>query len=170
MVDQARMNVQTTRMPAIVIRGLPNSGKTTLANEVVIQLRDQGHSVFHINADAVRSSLNSDLGFDPNSRCENARRIGALTLLALDNGLIPVVDFIMPTLETLNSFRMGIQNRQFALWRINRESCFKSRFADTQAMYANTFGIDLTFPLEQVASVAHRIIVESPNSAFRNTF
>lgn len=168
--DQAISKRMVAPYPAIVIRGLPSAGKTTLANRIVEVLRNRGISTAHLNADAVRSSLNSDLGFDPNSRCENARRLGSVSLLVLDNGIVPVIDFIMPTAETLNSFRQGIQNRPFALWRVNRESSFKSRFADTEAMYANTFGVDLTYSISELDEVAQQVIDQSPSLIHGSSF
>ena len=158
---QAKANTIQAPMPAIVIRGLPNSGKTTLANRVVEMLRARGTTVLHLNADAIRATLNSDLGFDPQSRYENARRIGSVVKLVLDNGIVPVVDFVMPTIETLNSFRLGIQGGPFVLWRLNREAGFQSRFADTTAMYANTFGTDLNFALPKLDEAASFVIANS---------
>jgi GTPase SAR1 family protein len=156
--EQAVMARLTTSYPAIVIRGLPNSGKTTIAKEIVSILRDRAKPTIHLNADSIRASLNSDLGFDPQSRVENARRIGAMALIAIDNGIIPVVDFVMPTIETLNSFRIGIQGRPYALWAVQRESDFRSRYADTQAMFQSGFGYPVSFKLHQQRSAADEII------------
>lgn len=164
------MQRQPAIYPAIVIRGLPNSGKTTLANEVVNLLRARhSASVIHLNADAIRASLNSDLGFDPQSRYENARRIGAMALLALDNGITPVIDFVMPTLETLNSFRIGIQNRPHALWCVQRESDFRSRFADTQAMFQYTFGYPIHFKMDDIKKAAEDLVYSSPELAAKQS-
>jgi adenylylsulfate kinase-like enzyme len=164
---QAMMQRQVAVYPPIVIRGLPNSGKTTLANVVVQTLRARRIQTIHLNADAIRASLNSDLGFDPNSRSENARRIGAMALLSLDNGITPVIDFVMPTLETLNSFRIGIQNRPYALWCVQRESDFRSRFADTQAMFQNTFGYPVCFKMADLQGAADNIIQGTSELAAR---
>lgn len=164
---QAVMQRQVAVYPAMVIRGLPNSGKTTLANVVVQTLRARNIRTIHLNADAIRASLNSDLGFDPHSRSENARRIGAMALLAIDNGITPVIDFVMPTLETLNSFRIGIQSRPHALWCVQRESDFRSRFADTQAMFQHTFGYPIYFKMADLQKAADNIIQGTSELAAR---
>lgn len=158
MSEQAEQQKLSNPIRCIVIRGLPNSGKTTLANKIVDKLRAGGYPVFHINADTVRSSLNSDLGFDPHSRVENARRIGAVAFLAQVNGMIPVVDFVMPTEETRNSFRMGFQGNPFSLLCVNREPGFKSRFADTVKMFEGPLGANLSYSLSQIDNVVAQIV------------
>lgn len=124
-----------TLPPAIVIRGLPGIGKTTLANEVAAQLKDEGFPTFHVNADAVRESVNKGLGFTLEDRIENARRIGALVWLAQTNGYIPVVDFVMPNKATFDAFWSGVSNSRFLLFSLRPSAEFKSRFPDTVKMY-----------------------------------
>ncbi len=152
----------TPEYKCIVIRGLPGAGKTTLANRVAEQLRGMCHPVLHLSADFVRASLNSDLGFDPSSRIENARRLGAVALIAVNSGIVPVIDFIMPSLEAGQAFNMGFQGNRYSLWQVVRESAFKSRFSDTDAIYQReVFGEPLTYKLEDLDEVATRVIVES---------
>jgi len=137
---QERMHVTTTVMaPAIVIRGLPGVGKTTLANEIVRQLRRGSCSIvypaFHINADVVRARLNSDLGFSPAARVENARRIGAVAAMARINVCAPVIDFVMPTGETLDAFTDGFGGKEFSVFTLNGPADFETRFADTGKLF-----------------------------------
>lgn len=159
--EQAKQTVVHPAMPCIVIRGLPNSGKTTLANQVVKMLRADKHQVFHINADVMRASLNSDLGFDIASRVENARRMGAVALIAATNGMIPVIDFVMPTEETLEAFRKGFNGGIFSLWCIKRERGFMSRFADTQNIFDGVMGKELSYKLNQLEETAWHVIEET---------
>lgn len=121
---------------ALVIRGLPGIGKTTLANEVVRQL-EAHHAIkpFHINADAVRESVNKGLGFTLADRVENARRIGSLVWLAQSNGYLPVVDFVMPNKQTFDAFWAGVSSSQFVLFSMRPSADFKSRFPDTLKIY-----------------------------------
>ena len=160
--DQTRQKELLPPTQAIVVRGLPGTGKTTLTNRIAELLRFDGHKVMHINADAVRASLNSDLGFDEASRVENARRLGCVALLARMNGLIPVVDFVMPTLETNTAFKTGFQSNRFTLWRVKRGPDFKCRFSDTDQMFQNSlFGIDLHYTLPDVDRIAREVIEAS---------
>ena len=83
----------------IQIIGLPGSGKTFLAEAL-----SQRINAIHLNADTVRSDLNKDLGFGPEARIEQARRMGALARLINNQGWNVVVDFICPTEETRTAF------------------------------------------------------------------
>ena len=83
----------------IQIIGLPGSGKTFLAEAL-----SQRINAIHLNADAVRADLNKDLGFGPEARIEQARRMGALARLINSQGWNVVVDFICPTDETREAF------------------------------------------------------------------
>lgn len=83
----------------IQIIGLPGSGKTTLAKRIA-----QRTNATHLNADEVRSTINSDLGFSMNDRSENARRLGEMARLLSRQDNLVVVDFVCPTEETRSAF------------------------------------------------------------------
>ena len=115
----------------IQIIGLPGSGKTVLATA----LSDRINAI-HFNADVVRSDLNSDLGFTPEARVEQARRMGALARLTSNQGYITVVDFVCPTKETRKAF--GIPD--ILIW-VNRIE--EGRFEDTNKMWQDPANADL---------------------------
>lgn len=83
----------------IQIIGLPGSGKTTLAKELVEHL-----GAIHLNADEVRDFVNYDLGFSHEDRIEHSRRLGGMARLFQEQGFDVVVDFVCPTLETRKAF------------------------------------------------------------------
>jgi adenylylsulfate kinase len=83
----------------VQIIGLAGSGKTTLA----LALKERVNGI-HLNADEVRADLNRDLDFSPESRIEQARRMGALARLLDKQGHTVIVDFICPTNETRKAF------------------------------------------------------------------
>ena len=79
--------------------GLPSSGKSTLAHEVERLLFDRGCNCYVLDGDNVRHRLNSDLGFSPDDRKENIRRIGEVANLFADAGVIVLAAFISPYIE-----------------------------------------------------------------------
>jgi adenylylsulfate kinase len=78
----------------IQIIGLPGSGKTALANGLKEKI-----PVIHLNADEVRATINSDLGFSNDDRVEQARRLGEMARLLERQGHNIIVDFVCPTEE-----------------------------------------------------------------------
>ncbi len=76
--------------------GLSGSGKSTLAREVEQQLFKHGHLVCVLDGDNIRHGLNKNLGFSPEDREENIRRIGEVAHLFADAGVITLTAFISP--------------------------------------------------------------------------
>jgi len=79
--------------------GLPSSGKSTLANAVERLLFERGCHSYLLDGDNVRHGLNKNLGFSPEDRKENIRRIGEVAKLFCDAGLIAMTAFISPYRE-----------------------------------------------------------------------
>ena len=88
--------------------GLSGSGKSTLANEVEKALHERGKLCYVLDGDNVRHGFNSDLGFSPEDREENIRRIGEVTKLFYDAGLFVLVCFISPYKKDRNKVRKMI--------------------------------------------------------------
>ncbi|MCC5935815.1 MAG: adenylyl-sulfate kinase [Lunatimonas sp.] len=76
--------------------GLSGSGKSTLANGVEFALHQQGFHTYLLDGDNIRTGLNKDLTFSDSDRVENIRRIGEVSRLMLDAGLIVLSAFISP--------------------------------------------------------------------------
>ena len=76
--------------------GLSASGKSTIANIVEQKLFKMNCNTYLLDGDNVRHGLNNDLGFDEISRVENIRRIGEVSKLFLDAGIITLTAFISP--------------------------------------------------------------------------
>ena len=83
---------------AVVIwfTGLSASGKSTLAQAVEVALFERGCRSFVLDGDNVRHGLNKDLGFSPEDREENIRRIGEVAALFTQAGTIAMTAFISP--------------------------------------------------------------------------
>ena len=76
--------------------GLSGSGKSTIANEVAFKLHSMGRLSYVLDGDNIRHGLNKDLGFSPEDRKENIRRISEVANLFADAGLITMTAFISP--------------------------------------------------------------------------
>jgi adenylylsulfate kinase len=76
--------------------GLSASGKSTLAVALEQKLHERHCQTYILDGDNIRHGLNKDLGFSPQDRNENIRRIGEVAHLLRDAGLINMVAFISP--------------------------------------------------------------------------
>jgi adenylylsulfate kinase len=79
--------------------GLSGAGKSTLANAVEAKLHEIGCRSFVFDGDNVRHGLCADLGFSEDDRKENIRRIGEMTKLFMEAGVIAMTAFISPFRE-----------------------------------------------------------------------
>ena len=93
--------------------GLSASGKSTIANIVEQKLYDLNHNTYLLDGDNVRHGLNNDLGFDEKSRIENIRRIGEVSKLFNDAGLIVLTAFISPFISDRKLVRDLFEKGQF---------------------------------------------------------
>jgi adenylyl-sulfate kinase len=78
------------------LTGLSGSGKSTIAGELERRLLALDRPVWVLDGDKVREGLCSDLGFSPEHRKENIRRVAEVARLFADAGLICIVAFISP--------------------------------------------------------------------------
>jgi len=119
----------------IQIIGLPGSGKTELAKALKERI-----NAIHLNADEVRATVNSDLGFSPEDRIEQARRMGEIARLISKQGVAPVVvDFVCPTDLT----RAAFGKPDILVWVDRIES---GRFEDTNKMWEDPDYCDIRIP------------------------
>ncbi|MBB4286871.1 sulfate adenylyltransferase subunit CysN [Roseospira goensis] len=96
-VDKAARAHQKHQKPGVLwFTGLSGAGKSTVANLVEKRLMALGHHSYLLDGDNVRHGLNRDLGFTPEDRVENIRRVAEVSRLFVDAGLIVLVSFISP--------------------------------------------------------------------------
>jgi bifunctional enzyme CysN/CysC len=76
--------------------GLSGSGKSTLAMALEARLFAAGYQVFVLDGDNVRQGLTSNLGFSPDDRAENIRRVGEVAALFRQAGVVVISSFISP--------------------------------------------------------------------------
>ena len=95
-VQKDREQLLNQKGCVIWFTGLSGSGKSTLALEVESQLYQRGHLTYVLDGDNIRHGLNKNLGFSPEDREENIRRIGEVAKLFADAGVIAMTAFISP--------------------------------------------------------------------------
>jgi bifunctional enzyme CysN/CysC len=96
-VTKATRAAAKNQKPAVLwFTGLSGAGKSTIANLVEKKLLSLGHHTYLLDGDNVRHGLNKDLGFTPEDRVENIRRVAEVSKLMVDAGLITLVSFISP--------------------------------------------------------------------------
>src|SRR5688572_31663847 len=78
------------------LTGLSGSGKSTIAVDLEKRLCERGVRAYILDGDNVRHGLNKNLGFSPEDRTENIRRIGEVAKLFTDAGVINITAFISP--------------------------------------------------------------------------
>lgn len=96
-VDNARRAARNRHQPGVLwFTGLSGAGKSTLAMALEHRLFDEGYQVYVLDGDNVRTGLNANLGFSPEDRAENIRRVGEVAALLADAGLVVITAFISP--------------------------------------------------------------------------
>ncbi|HBJ73462.1 MAG TPA: adenylyl-sulfate kinase, partial [Actinobacteria bacterium] len=78
------------------LTGLPGSGKSTIADAAVRKLHALGVHTYVLDGDNVRTGLNKDLGFTPEDRAENVRRVAEVAKLMMDAGVVVLVALVSP--------------------------------------------------------------------------
>ena len=96
--------------------GLSGAGKSTVANIVEKRLAAMGKHTYTLDGDNVRHGLNNDLGFTDADRVENIRRVGEVSKLMVDAGLIVLVSFISPFRAERRIVRQMVGDGEF--WEV----------------------------------------------------
>jgi adenylylsulfate kinase len=84
----------------IWLTGLSGSGKTTLATALERNLFNKGYLIQILDGDNIRTGINNNLGFSPEDRIENIRRIAEIAKLLINSGVICICAFVSPTEDT----------------------------------------------------------------------
>jgi len=102
---QDREHLLKQKGAVVWFTGLSGSGKSTVANELAYKLQQQGKLAYVLDGDNIRHGLNKNLGFSPEDRNENIRRISEVAHLFADAGVIAITAFISPYAEYRNLCR-----------------------------------------------------------------
>ena len=110
---QDRENMLKQKGVVLWFTGLSASGKSTLAYAVEEKLNEEGHLCYVLDGDNVRHGLNKNLGFSPEDREENIRRIGEVANLFAQAGLITMTAFISPYRADRDKARALLKDGEF---------------------------------------------------------
>jgi adenylyl-sulfate kinase len=115
--------------------GLSGSGKSTIANAVEKTLVSEGIHTYTLDGDNVRKGLNNNLGFSPEDRKENIRRIAEVANLMVDSGLVVLAAFVSPYREDRENIRkiLGATNYVEIFVNTPLEECERR---DVKGLYA----------------------------------
>jgi len=169
---QSRAEQKTQQPRLIWLTGLSGSGKSSIANVLEKKLQAMGKHTITLDGDNIRHGLNRDLGFTPQDRVENIRRISEVANLMLDAGLICITSFISPYQSDRDSARSLIPEGEFIEVFIDTplEVCEQR---DTKGLYAkaragdlpNFTGISSPYESPQNPEVHIKTIEMSPEEA-----
>lgn len=109
--DRQRLNGH--RSMVLWFTGLSGSGKTTLAQRVEAALMKRGVLSYLLDGDNIRMGLNRDLGFSAQDREENIRRIGEVSRLFVDAGIVVLTAFISPYRKDRDFVRSLMEKEEF---------------------------------------------------------
>jgi len=108
-----RHNLNGHKSCVIWFTGLSGSGKSTLANRLDAALYDLKVRSYVLDGDNLRHGLNCNLGFSPEDRKENIRRVGETAKLMADAGLIVITAFISPYRSDRDAVRTLLKPGEF---------------------------------------------------------
>jgi adenylylsulfate kinase len=157
--------------------GLSGSGKSTIANELLNQLYKKGFHVYALDGDNIRFGLNKDLSFSTADRTENLRRIGEVSKLLIDAGIITIAAFVSPLIEQRESIKSIVGSENFIEIFVNTpiEECEKR---DVKGLYAKArkgeikdfTGIDAPYEIPLSPNIEINTIELSVEKAVKKIF
>ncbi|WP_194746005.1 adenylyl-sulfate kinase [Staphylococcus chromogenes] len=113
-VTKAERQVRHNHKSAILwFTGLSGSGKSTISVALEKALFERGLNTYRLDGDNVRHGLNNNLGFSPEDRKENIRRIAEVSKLMVDAGLITLTAFISPYKADRDRAREIVEDGEF---------------------------------------------------------
>ena len=119
----------------VFFTGLSGSGKSTLCNALEQRLHEKGIKTYVLDGDNIRLGINKNLGFSPEDRTENIRRIGEISNLFIDAGIVVLAAFVAPYKKDRENIRSLVGAEHFVEVFVNTplEIC---EARDVKGLYA----------------------------------
>ena len=156
----ARADLKLQKPVVLWFTGLSGSGKSTIANLLEKRLFAEGRHTYTLDGDNVRHGLNRDLGFTEDDRVENIRRVGEVSKLMVDAGMIVLVSFISPFISERRMARSLMEDHEFVEVFVDTsfEECARR---DPKGLYAkalrgeikNFTGVDSPYEAPEAAEI-----------------
>jgi len=129
-----RVKLLNQKGATIWLTGLSGSGKSTIAVELEHALIENKHQAYILDGDNIRHGLNKNLGFSPEDRTENIRRIGEVAKLFTEANIITIAAFVSPYREDRDNVRKLLNQGEFIeiYVRCSLEVC---ETRDTKGLY-----------------------------------
>jgi len=108
-----RSNIKKQKPCILWFTGLSGSGKSTVANALEVKLYEMAKHTYLLDGDNIRMGLNRGLGFNDLDRVENIRRIGEVSKLFVDSGIIVLTAFISPFCKDRELVRELVNSDEF---------------------------------------------------------
>ena len=112
-LKEERSFIKNQKSCILWFTGLSGSGKSTIANALEAKLNKLQQHTYLLDGDNVRMGFNRDLGFSDEERIENIRRIGEVSKLFVDAGIIVMTAFISPFREDRERVRNLVEESEF---------------------------------------------------------
>lgn len=108
-----RRKLNNHKSTVVWFTGLSGSGKSTISVELEKELHNMGVLTYRLDGDNIRHGLNKNLSFSPEDRKENIRRIGEVSKLMVEAGLVTLSAFISPYREDRDEIRELLDDGEF---------------------------------------------------------
>ena len=108
-----RVKLLNQKGATLWLTGLSGSGKSTIAVELEHALIENRHQAYILDGDNIRHGLNKNLGFSPEDRTENIRRIGEVAKLFTEANIITIAAFVSPYREDRKNVRKLLGHGEF---------------------------------------------------------
>ncbi|PKR77799.1 adenylyl-sulfate kinase [Halalkalibacillus sediminis] len=110
---EERQKMKGHSSAVIWFTGLSGAGKSTVSVDLEKELHKLGVHTYRLDGDNVRHGLNNNLGFSAEDRAENIRRVGEVSKLMADAGLVTLSAFISPYREDRDNVRKMMNEQEF---------------------------------------------------------
>lgn len=129
----------------IWLTGYSGSGKSTIARRVEELLIDEGRAAYVLDGDNLRHGLSADLGFSAADRAENVRRVGEVSRLMADAGIVVLVALISPYAADRNAVRTAHEAVGLDFYEVHVATSLEvSEERDPKGLYAKARAGEIT--------------------------